>query len=244
LTDLDGPGPFGHSQIGQIAFEKRPYLTNAIIEDLGVSEQAWAKQEGLVAFAGYPLLINQEVVGVMAVFSRHFLTSFTWHSLGLVADRIASAIERQKVMEAHQNLARHYARILAASGEGIYELDREGKITFVNPAGAHMLGYRIEELVGEPMHELMHHTKPDGSSYPREALYNPLKSFVIPFCFSFMSMYPWRLLGRGPTKPTPSKGARTDRPPQARNGEQRSIGSRPPEDRYKANESFGRCGRF
>ena len=170
VTGLDGPLPFGHSQIGQIAFEKRPHLTNAITaEDPGVPERVWAKQEGLVAFAGYPLLINQEVVGVLAVFSRHGLTSFTWHSLGLVADRIATAIERQRVMEAHQDLAKHYARILAASGEGIYELDKEGKTTFVNPAGAEMLGYGIEEVVGEPMHELIHHMKSDGSPYPREA---------------------------------------------------------------------------
>jgi PAS domain S-box-containing protein len=169
MTGLNGSVPFGHSQIGQIAFEKRPYLTNAIFEDPGVPEQAWAIQKGLMAFAGYPLLINQEVVGVMAVFSRHFLTSFTWHSLGLVAERIAAAIERERVMEAHQDLARHYARILAASGEGIYELDREGKTTFVNPAGARMLGYKVEELIGEPMHDLMHHTKPDGSSCLKEA---------------------------------------------------------------------------
>ena len=169
VTGLDGPLPFGYSQIGQIAFEKRPYLTNAITEDPGVPERVWAKQVGLVAFAGYPLLINQEVVGVMAVFSRHVLTSFMWHSLGLVADRIAIAIERQRVMEAHQDLAKHYARILAASGEGIYEVDKEGKTTFVNPAGAEMLGYGIDEVVGEPMHELIHHMKSDGSPYPKEA---------------------------------------------------------------------------
>jgi GAF domain-containing protein len=54
-----------------------------------------------VAFAGYPLLINQEVAGVMAMYFRHPLTNFTWHSLGLVADRIATAIERQKVIDAH-----------------------------------------------------------------------------------------------------------------------------------------------
>ncbi len=169
LTDLVGQGSFGHSQIGQIAFEKRPSFINAIIEDSGVPEKAWAKREGLVAFAGYPLLINQEVAGVMAVFSRQALTSFTFHSLGLVADRIATGIERQQVREVHQNLERHYARILTASSEGIYELDKEGNTTFVNPAGAHMLGYEIEELVAEPMHEMIHHMKSDGSAYPREA---------------------------------------------------------------------------
>jgi len=74
------------------------------------------------------------------------------------------------------------------------------------------------------------------------ALYNPLEFFVIPFRSLFMIMYPWRLLGRRPTEPTPFTGARADCPSQARNDEQRSIGSRPSEDRYKANESFTRSG--
>jgi PAS domain S-box-containing protein len=176
---------FGHFEIGQIAYEKRPLLTNAAFECPGVPEQAWAKREGLVAFVGYPLLSKQEVVGVMAMFSREPLPSFTLHSLFIVADRIATAIDRHRVIEVHQNLARYNERILASSGEGIYlarynerilassgegiyGLDVEGKLTFVNPAGAQMLGYHMEELLGEPMHELIHHTRYDGSPYPRE----------------------------------------------------------------------------
>jgi PAS domain S-box-containing protein len=168
VTELDGPAPFGHQQIGQIAFDKKPYLTNAVIEDPRVPEQAWATQEGLMAFVGYPLLIHHEVVGVMAMYFRRPVTNFTWHSLGIVADRIAAAIARHRAFEAYQGLAKHNERILTSSGEGIYGLDVEGKLTFVNPAGANMLGYCIEELLGGPMHELIHHTKPDGSLYPRE----------------------------------------------------------------------------
>jgi PAS domain S-box-containing protein len=181
VTGVQGPVPFGHVQIGQIAFEKRPYLTNAIPEDPGVPEQAWAKNEGLLAFAGYPLLINREVAGVMAMYFRHPLTNFTWHTLGLVADRIATAIERQKVLDANQRLARHNERILASTGEGIFGLDVEGKMTFVNPAGAQMLGYNREEMVGEPMHELIHHTKSDGSPYLREScpIYAALKEGTV-----------------------------------------------------------------
>ncbi|TFG59571.1 MAG: PAS domain S-box protein, partial [Nitrospirales bacterium] len=85
-----------------------------------------------------------------------------------IADRIATAIVRHRVIEVHQSLARYNERILASSGEGIYGLDVEGKLTFVNPAGAQMLGYHMEELLHEPMHELIHHTRSDGSPYPRE----------------------------------------------------------------------------
>jgi PAS domain S-box-containing protein len=181
-TGMHGPVPFGHVKIGQIAFEKKPYLTNVVSEDPDVPEQVWAKQEGLMAFVGYPLLDeDREVLGVMAMFFRHPVTNFTWHSLGIIADRLAIAINRNRALEAHQSLARHNERILASSGEGIYGLDVEGKLTFVNPAGAQMLGYTLEELLDEPMHEVIHHTKPDGSPYPREAcpIYAALKKGIV-----------------------------------------------------------------
>ena len=53
--------------------------------------------------------------------------------------------------------------ILHSAGEGIYGLDTEGLATFVNPAAAHMFGWEIEELLGQNMHEVMHHTKRDGT---------------------------------------------------------------------------------
>ena len=58
--------------------------------------------------------------------------------------------------------------ILQAAGEGVYGLDCEGKTTFVNPAAARMLGWKADELSGEPMHSLLHHTRADGSEFPKE----------------------------------------------------------------------------
>ncbi len=58
--------------------------------------------------------------------------------------------------------------ILRYAGEGIYGLDRNGNTTFVNPAGAAMLGYEATELCGQPQHALIHHSHADGHSYPRE----------------------------------------------------------------------------
>ena len=67
------------------------------------------------------------------------------------------------------DLERRNTLILECAGEGIYGLDCEGLTTFVNPAAAVMLGWDAEELIGKPQHAVIHHTKPDGASYPREA---------------------------------------------------------------------------
>jgi PAS domain S-box-containing protein len=58
--------------------------------------------------------------------------------------------------------------ILKSAGEGIYGLDLEGKTTFANPAASRMIGWEPEELIGKPQHDILHHTKADGSPYPRD----------------------------------------------------------------------------
>ncbi len=183
-THLNGPHgriPIGQFKIGQIAAEKKPHLTNSVIGDPRVSDQEWAKREGMIAFAGYPLFQGEEILGVMAVFSRHPLTELTLDTLRMVADRMTLAIERQNFLQTNQDLSLRYERILSSVGEGIFGLDLEGRTTFANPAAAQMLGYEPEELIGIPMHSTVHHTHSDGSPYPREdcPMYSALKDGAI-----------------------------------------------------------------
>lgn len=58
--------------------------------------------------------------------------------------------------------------LLTCAGEGIYGLDTEGITQFVNPAAAKMLGYEVSELIGQPMHALLHHTHADGRAFPKQ----------------------------------------------------------------------------
>lgn|GEM_PF-1584366 len=58
--------------------------------------------------------------------------------------------------------------ILESAGEGIFGIDAKGQMSFVNPAASEMLGFPVEELLGENVHDLIHHHRPDGSDYPVE----------------------------------------------------------------------------
>ena len=58
--------------------------------------------------------------------------------------------------------------ILDTVGEGVYGVDANGLTTFLNDAASSMIGWTPEELLGKPLHTILHHTKPDGSPYPRE----------------------------------------------------------------------------
>ena len=75
--------------------------------------------------------------------------------------------ERQLATEQLEKVGRQVQLILNSAGEGIYGLDLHGHVTFINPAGATSLGYTVDELLGKPMHETMHHTRKDGTLYAR-----------------------------------------------------------------------------
>jgi PAS domain S-box-containing protein len=74
--------------------------------------------------------------------------------------------ERRRANMELERLRRQLELILTSVADGIYVLDRQGRTTFVNPAAARMVGYCAEELVGQPMHGLVHHSKPNGTPYP------------------------------------------------------------------------------
>jgi PAS domain S-box-containing protein len=59
-----------------------------------------------------------------------------------------------------------FSLLLQSSGEGIFGLDQQGRCTFLNPAGAALLGYETGELEGRMLHELIHHRHADGTAYP------------------------------------------------------------------------------
>ncbi len=56
--------------------------------------------------------------------------------------------------------------LLESTGEGIFGVDLDGHCMFINRAGARLLGWEAADVLGRNMHELTHHSRPDGSPYP------------------------------------------------------------------------------
>ena len=89
----------GQFKIGLIAQERQPHLTNDVTHDPRVSNQEWAQREGMVAFAGYPLIVDNRLVGVVALFARHPLGPDTLAALASIANSIALGIQRKLTEE-------------------------------------------------------------------------------------------------------------------------------------------------
>lgn len=76
--------------------------------------------------------------------------------------------ERKKAEEALERLRRQNELILNSAGEGIFQLNLSGEVTFVNPAAANLTGYQAGELYHRDIHELIHYKRADDSPYPPE----------------------------------------------------------------------------
>ncbi|MEO6117572.1 MAG: diguanylate cyclase [Methylotenera sp.] len=61
-----------------------------------------------------------------------------------------------------------FQEITSTLGEGVYVMDKEGLMTFINPEGQRLLGWTEAELLGQHAHLLIHYKKMDHSPYPAE----------------------------------------------------------------------------
>lgn len=95
-----------------------------------------------------PIIVDRQVVGVFGI-SRDIT-------------------ERIRYTEQIEKLSNEYTLILNAVSEGIFGLDTEGRITFINPAGERMLGFEHNEIMGRSYLDHIRQTAPDGVHYRPE----------------------------------------------------------------------------
>jgi len=63
-------------------------------------------------------------------------------------------------------LAFDTALVLNAIPAGVYSVDLDGRATLLNDAATRMLGWTAADLYGRRLHDIVHHTRADGSRYP------------------------------------------------------------------------------
>jgi GAF domain-containing protein len=152
-TRLDGEHArvaVGELKIGLIAQERKAHLTNDVLNDNRISHPEWAKREGMVAFAGYPLLVERRLVGVLAMFARKQLGQDTLEALEVVADAVTQGIERKRADEQLARLNRTLQTLYQCNQALVrateeYELLRSVCRILVEVGGLRMawVGYRV-----------------------------------------------------------------------------------------------------
>ncbi len=125
------------------------------VRDIGVITEI----EVIDALAG-----ANQARAVLRVFAVAMALSFILLAVLFSAHRTITRRRARATAAANQRLS----QILMTAAEGIYGIDGNGIVTFINPRACEMLGYEEHELIGRDMHATVHHSRRDGSIYPRE----------------------------------------------------------------------------
>lgn len=161
-----GMGPVGHA----IRSGRTCVFQDALRHpDYGPWREA-ARRMGFKAVAAVPVVGHKGVLGVLAVYNRrrHSFDQKALFNLELLAQKASLAILTSGRREALETLNQQHQLILDSVKEGIFGTDLEGRLTFMNKAAAAMLGYGPGEVLGMPVHDLIHRGKEDGEEEPGE----------------------------------------------------------------------------
>lgn len=76
--------------------------------------------------------------------------------------------ERAELKAALDRVLRFDETVLGNMGEGLYTTDENGLLVTMNPAAEAILGWRVSELRGKSVHDVIHHSHRDGTAIPAE----------------------------------------------------------------------------
>ena len=148
----DGPHarvPVGTCKIGLIAQERRPHLSNDVQHDPHGPDEQWAKRAGMIAFAGYPLVAGERLVGVMGMFARHRLPTSTLDALASIADGVALGIQQTRADAALRTNLNVLRAVTEGTTDAIYLKDAAGRYLLLNAAAARVLGPESTTALGK-----------------------------------------------------------------------------------------------
>ena len=146
---LDSP----HALIKHIAWERKPYLTTSSDPLAGEVEDLASK--GISFFAGYPLIVEDRLMGVLEILSKAPLSEAEQLTLRSVANEIAMGIERIWAYAVVRASEERIRAIVANALDGIITIYENGIIESFNPAAESIFGYKSQEVVGKSISMLM-----------------------------------------------------------------------------------------
>jgi two-component system, sensor histidine kinase and response regulator len=156
---------------GTAAWRREPVIVEDIATDpLWAEYHDLAMEHGLRACWSTPILgADGQLLGTFALYYHQPVLPTAHHQrlIDLATHAAAIAIARDREEQALRESEAKIRLLLESTAEAIYGTDLNGNCTFVNPSCLRLLGYGDEdELLGRHIHEIIHHTRADGSPYP------------------------------------------------------------------------------
>ena len=175
LVDREGAIRTANEEAERIFGYGKGELENASVDDLvpdSIRASHPEKRDSFFANPGRKILTKgRELKGVRKDGTEFFveigLSPLELPEGMMVAAAVNDVTDRKAAELALAKEEERMRLVLQSVGEGLFGTDNEGRVSFINPAAREMLGYE-EEIIGEKVHALIHHTHGDGSHYPIE----------------------------------------------------------------------------
>jgi PAS domain S-box-containing protein len=159
-THIDGGHrrvPMGAYKIGRVATGEYPgFVTNDVTNDPRVHDHEWARSLGLVSFAGYRLSSAEgRPIGVLALFSTQKIEPWEEKLLEDIASTASQVILKGMADDALKESEGRFRSLVETTSDFVWEVNRDGKYTYVSPKVRDLLGYEPEEVIGKTPFDLM-----------------------------------------------------------------------------------------
>jgi two-component system, cell cycle sensor histidine kinase and response regulator CckA len=140
--------PFDCYEIGRIASGSEPrFMTNDVVNDTRVHDQAWARALGLVSFAGYRVSsMADSPKGVLALFSKRPLSSYDDFLLEGITNTTAQVFETTTMDEALNIEKQRFQKLAENSPFGTVMVEPDGSFSYANPKFTEMFGYDLNDV--------------------------------------------------------------------------------------------------
>ncbi|HEU5254368.1 MAG TPA: PAS domain S-box protein [Vicinamibacterales bacterium] len=146
------------------------------LPEQAAAEKEYLRQRGITSAASIPLRVSGEIAGAISFVSLHRHVVWTEelvNELRAIGDILWNALTRRRSMQAlikaQGFLGDSEERFRLAMNNvaaGVYTLNLNGMVTYINPAAEAILGWTNAELLGKKMHDVTHYKHPDGTPYP------------------------------------------------------------------------------
>ena len=149
--------PLGICKIGYIASgPDKKFVTNHATSDPRVQNHEWAKELGLVSFAGYKLHdTDGNAMGVLAMFAKHPISEEEDAFLANLAEIASKTIIDSRAAEALRISERKHRLFAENVSDMIWAIDFTGKFIYVSPSVTLNLGFSAEEFLSMSLPEIM-----------------------------------------------------------------------------------------
>ena len=160
---------FGDTAVSNLS-SNLPLVVDDVIAQLPTAAAETFQSIGIAATICLPLVKEDRLTALMAV---HSATPRIWTDVELslireVVERSWAHIERVRVERTLRETSRRLNAILSNTREAVFLMDEQQICIYANIAAEQLTGYSFEDMRGRPLHDVVHHKKPDGSHYPIE----------------------------------------------------------------------------